>query len=594
MKAFLLCLALLLQLKGGGHDRLLELADKWEVPQPKVDSKLIKIWAYYNNTGEFYHLGFVEPGDPTQALTGLTKISIDQRTSNPPLPVPDIDELSLKNVVASDLFGNSNNGLITAIQLMRMGHSKIGTELLAHSLKSDAGHHRSPLYIKEGQSAEQTLAASCLAAAVDSITTPKPDFPQIKRRIKFILEDYPKLNNPAIEHVLKGLDASIQHPKPEPGTIEALIDDYLMSGATDGAMSFNNRKNSAKDALILKGFAAIPTLITHLEDTRMTNHLMQGFNNFSSYPMTADLVINSFLQSLANDEFGSNWLRRQQGYASKKEAVEAWWKSASAIGEKEYVARNTLRKKEKNTVNISDELLAIAIDRYPELLPGIYQDILRSKTHSWPLATALAAHTEIPFQTRKTAILKGIATDKEAHRNAALQGLWELDRPEAEAILLRLIEKGPKTTDDEYWTDQNAALTRFVSRSHSPKIWKSSHDYLHRSLLGMRMELISNLKPSEDAPREILFSFFQIFDRYAYDKTVRDESSSPKFDGPGAGFPYAKIELRNFIHQHYAYWLKLDVRAPDREEQSPQKWATFRLTVARAVQAYRRKHDLLK
>jgi hypothetical protein len=594
MKTVILILTLLLPLEGGEHDRLLELAEKWEVPQPKTGSKLIKIWAYYNSTGEFYNLGFVDSDDPTQALVGLEKTRIDQNTSTPPLPVPDIDKLSLKNVVASDLFGNSNSGLVTAIQLIRMGHPKIGTELLTRSLKSDAGHPHSPLYIKEGQSAEQTLAASCLAAAIDSITTPKPDFLQIKRRIEIVLQDYPKLKNPATEHVLKGLDASIKRPKPKPGTIEALIDDYLMSGAVDGAMSFNNRENPGKDALVLKGFEAIPSLIAQLEDKRMTNHLMQGFNNFSSYPMTADLVINSYLQSFANDELGSNWLDRQKGYTSKKDAVEAWWKIASAMGEKTYVAKNTLRKKEENTVNISDELLAIAIDRYPELLPEFYKEVLRSKTHSWSLADPLAAHPELPFETRKDAMLKGIATGKEEHRNSALRGLWELDQPEAEAILLRLIRKGPKTTDDEYWTDQNASLTRFVSKSRSADIWKATHDYLHRSLLGMRMELISNLKPPEEAPRGILRSFFQVFDRYACDETIRDEKSSSRFDGPGAGFPYPKIELRNFIHQHYAYWLKLEVRAPDRKVETPEKWAAYRLTVARAVQAYRRKHDLLK
>ncbi|MEJ6579452.1 MAG: hypothetical protein QNL33_18840 [Akkermansiaceae bacterium] len=50
---------------------MLHLAEKWEVPQPKPGSKLIKIWAYYNSTGEFYNLGFVEPDDPTHALLGM-------------------------------------------------------------------------------------------------------------------------------------------------------------------------------------------------------------------------------------------------------------------------------------------------------------------------------------------------------------------------------------------------------------------------------------------------------------------------------------------------------------------------------------------
>jgi|GEM_PF-2414785 len=68
MKSLLLCLALLLQLKGGEHDKLSELAGRWEIPQSKPDSKLIKIWAYHNDVGAFYNLGFVEPDDSGHAL----------------------------------------------------------------------------------------------------------------------------------------------------------------------------------------------------------------------------------------------------------------------------------------------------------------------------------------------------------------------------------------------------------------------------------------------------------------------------------------------------------------------------------------------
>jgi hypothetical protein len=134
---------------------------------------------------------------------------------------------------------------------------------------------------------------------------------------------------------------------------------------------------------------------------------------------------------------------------------------------------------------------------------------------------------------------------------------------------------------------------RFVSQSTNPEIWLATDKYLKRALFGMRIELISNLTPSADAPKEVLKVFLGIHDRHASDQTLRKNSTSKKFDGPGAGFPYDNLELRNFINMHYGRWLKVESRPPDREKQTPEKWAAFRADVSKAMKAYRVKNDLL-
>jgi len=590
---FLTCLPLF----GENHTKLIARVKKWEVPQPHPESRLCKIWAYYNSSGEYYTLGFIEPGKPKKALVGSESRDISVKTSHPPIMVKDIDQLKLDFIVASSPFGSpngTNNGLLTAIQLIRKGHAEIGGKLLEKSLKSDAGHSRSPLHIKENQSVELMLAQSCLAAASNAITTPNPDFADIKRRIETLVVDQPSLKNKTTDWLLSALKASVEHPKPKPDTLEALIDDYLMSGATEGAVMGHRRTNPAREALVAKGFEVIPALIEQLDDKRMTNHLMQGFNNFSSYPMTTDLVINAYLQSFANDEMGSNWLRRQQGYTSGKEAVLAWWKKASAIGEKDYVRQHTVRKAEKSEVELSSDLLAISKLRYPDLIPGFYAQVLRSKTYSHEVAEALGGHPEIALETRKKLLLKAISGGREEHRNSALWVLFDLDREKAESLVLALIKKGPRTTQGKYWTDQNASLSQFVSKSANLDLWNAVEKYIERGLLGMRMELISNLRPPADAPKEVLKTFLRIFDRYGRDQTLRKNSTSKKFDGPGAGFPYDDLELRNFIHIHFGRWLEVEERPPDRKEQTPGKWSVFRGAVYRAMSDFRTKHGLVE
>lgn len=589
---FLTCLSLC----GADHTKLLALAEKWEVPQPHPQSKLFKIWTYYNSSGEYYSLGFVEPDKPGVALVGAKWEDISIPSSNPPILIPNIDKLSLEFIVVASPFGSlngSNNGLLTAIQLIRLGHLGVGEKLLEKSLKSDAGHPHSPLRIKEGQSADLMLAQSCLAAATNSITSPNPDFKTIKRQIETLVADRPTLKSKTTDWLLTALTASVNHPKAKPDSLEALIDDYLLSGKTHGAMSFGDKPHPSRKELVLRGFKAIPTLIKHLDDKRMTNHLMQGFNNFSSYPMTADLVINNYIQSFANDEMGSNWLDRQKGYTSKNEAVLAWWTKASAMGEREYVKRYTIREGEEKKIYLSEDLLTISEARYPELIPQFYVDILKTKHQSYDVVAALGGHPRIPIETQKKLLLQGIASGKEEHRNSALRELIKLDPGEGEALLLKLIKNGPKTTRGEYWTDQNAGLTRFVSESTNLEIWKATETYVHRALLGMRMELLSNLSPPVDAPKEVLQVFLSIHDRYESSKTVRMNSLSRKFDGPGAGFPYDNLELRNFIHIHYGHWLKVSASPPEREEQTPEKWVAYRAEVAKAMLAFRSQNGLL-
>ena len=172
---------------------------------------------------------------------------------------------------------------------------------------------------------------------------------------------------------------------------------------------------------------------------------MQGFNNFTSYPMSAGQVINSYLQRFANDEFGSNWVARQHGHTAENESVLAWWKEASEMGERAYVEKKTFVPGGKNGGRLSYELLLIARHRYPELLPKFYKMLLKTSRQSWPVAEALAEMPSIPAAEKVKMFLAGIATNHEAHRNAALKFLQGLDTRLADEQILRLLRKAPKT-----------------------------------------------------------------------------------------------------------------------------------------------------
>ncbi|MFT5905857.1 MAG: hypothetical protein ACI9E1_001462, partial [Cryomorphaceae bacterium] len=126
-------------------DKLLKLAEKYEVPQPHKDSKVIKILAFRRNNENCYLLGLVEPQNKKRALVAFEYKEGESTEDD----WKDFDG-SLKGVGGVGIFGpvsGVNEGLITGIQLIRHGQKGIGIELIEKSLKEDAGHPQSPFLI---------------------------------------------------------------------------------------------------------------------------------------------------------------------------------------------------------------------------------------------------------------------------------------------------------------------------------------------------------------------------------------------------------------------------------------------------------------
>lgn len=568
---------------------LLKKAADWEVPQPTAQARLVKIESGSRNGQDVCVLGFVEPGAVEKAMTGLDWHDLSRGVKFADAKAP----LDLNDVICGGWFAASqetNLGLVTGIQLLRRDQRADGLKLIEKSLEEEAGHHRSPFRIPPGEAAVLTLARSCLADVINDITSDKPDYPHLLKRLQRLLADQPSLKTEATDWAVTALEATVAHPPAKPGSIEAMIDDYLLSGGVHGAMQFHGERSAAETALILKGFEAVPAILAQLDSKRVTNHLMQGFNNFSSYPMQADAVLQDYLRRLANDEFGSNWLDRQKGGTPGRKAVEAWWQKARETGERDYVAENLLRpdkdSDKKGAYTISDELLIIAADRYSECLPGIYRKLLASPTSSYDVAAAIAASKVITAPEKEALFTKAVTQGRDGHRNPALAHLLDLDPAKNEARLIQLLDRCPKTSKQAYWLDQDPALARFVSKSVNPAVWEALHRTLGRVDLGMRMEMIDALSPPRDAPPAVLASYFKIYDDFGKDPTVRNTADSPKFDGPGAGFPHDRIRMKDFIHREFASWLELDVEAPG-DGATLKAWDRYRAKVKPAIEAAR-------
>ena len=133
--------------------------------------------------------------------------------------------------------------------------------------------------------------------------------------------------------LLKSLDLALVPSKAKPGSLEALIDDLVDYAANTGTLGSYPREDRYWRIAEL-GFDAVPALIDHLDDDRLTRAMMKGFNNFPSWHLRVKHGVSDLLEELAGQDLGRDWLRRQQGYTVTKAAAKMWWDEAPRSGRK--------------------------------------------------------------------------------------------------------------------------------------------------------------------------------------------------------------------------------------------------------------------
>lgn len=325
-----------------------------------------------------------------------------------------------------------NCALIIAVQLLRRDrNSLVGRAVLARASRADEFSRIARLHLDHPVA---RLGRAALLNEINQITTPNPDFRRIKaniERIWNILGPYTTevaMGKPRIPKLIQQLNRTVRHPQPLPGSLEEKVERYLFSGGRTFPIMGRHGEGGAADAweeLVLTGFDAVPVLIKLLDDDRITNHLMQGFNNFVSHPMRVSQVASSYLQSFAGSDLGEDWLSTQKGYSAKAEIVREWYEEVRKIGEREYVARHCLLKTEDN-LDVNPGLLLIAERRHPDLLTGFYRRMLRDASYSHSVAKAIAAAPALDRQAKIELLQEGVATGMKFHVGAAKRALEKL------------------------------------------------------------------------------------------------------------------------------------------------------------------------
>src|SRR5262249_59382198 len=120
-----------------------------------------------------------------------------------------------------------------------------------------------------------------------------------------------------------------------------------------------------------------------------------------------------------------------------------------------------------------------------------------------------------------------------------------------------------------------AHIAKLAMESDDPRVWQMLEKVARRSVLGLRMELLNHFSDPKDnrhRPERL-----RLLANFLDDSALRDVDSSGKFDGPGAAFPYHKIEVRDFVALEIAYMLGIEIEL--NLERTPEEWAKIRSQV---------------
>ncbi len=454
---------------------------------------------------------------------------------------------------------NEDTDLIHAIQC----HS-LGWDALAHFL-----YERSQKDVEE----KPELNTIAWSYWMGQVTEPKIDRAPVAKRLNALKAIDKTLDTEFHRSLIKSLELSLVPSKAKPGSIESLVDALVDDSTRHGSFGVNRTSEQFWNLAKL-GFDAVPTLIESLDDTRLTRATLQGFNNTPTRNLRVQDIAGDLINGLADRDL----IRGSEHTVQKSDALK-WWETAKKRAEESYLLDGVLPQKNKEElVIINEHCFAILNYKYPQRIPSLYRTVLemRPDVQSWEFAEALAQSKQSDENKIELFLLASRHADFR-HRLPGLQFLAKLDPKSFDRILIETLDSLPEDVSGKYWLDDSAHFARLAIESDDPRIWPVLEKVVHRSSLGLKMQMLERLSNRED--KRHLSTRMKLLAQFLDDDTVRVRKSNEKFDGPCAGFTYRKIELRNYVATQLAAILDIPIEVD--EKRMPAEWATIRERVRR-------------
>jgi hypothetical protein len=602
-------------------DCLVTLYRQYGLPFPPEQAPLVRYPAAASRDWSFpddprrtcYALGFL-----LRPATGAGPVRIQRGTrkfepaADKPLSRLNAGELTGPGVAAltADLVEESYGDLAMAVHCKVRGWDALAEALLAHARRSVGSDrvYRFPAFFQEPRGDERkgdrTLWALFHELAWDywrgQVTEPDTNWAACAQRLTALLAADPRLATAESRLWLEDLKASLGPSRAPPGSVAAAIDRLrdVRSIRFDTKAGYHDPAYADVAGL---GFNAVPELIAHLDDKRLTRTEDMDFHYRPP-------VWQRRVGQLADELLATLALR---GFATKAEAQQ-WWVEAKLTGEEAYLAKQVFPA-DLAAETPNARLLWLLARKYPRRLSGVYRTLLdeRPLLESASVAAALA-QSHLPAEAKRDLYVYAAS-----HTNAAKNGIWarklgiqapflwrslELRHRHTALGHLAAVDPGqfvkhlvatladlPASSDGLYAYCQEVSFAQLVRETDAAPAWEALLGAARRADVGLRLEYLKAVgdcpaRPDQPGPRQ-LRRRLRWLALFLDDATPREvASNSAKFNGAIAGEAFPSLEVRNFAALELAGLMQLPVRLPRGRLAKPfEDWTTDQWTKLRAA-----------
>jgi hypothetical protein len=320
---------------------------------------------------------------------------------------------------------------------------------------------------------------------------------EVARRMRVLMTIEPNLRKPYHEAMFESVQALLVPRKSKPGSVEAMIDELVEWDEKNGYEERDGDLMPAKDnpdeRLGRLYFKAVPALIEHLEDKRLTRRISGPIIKFM-YQMRVEHIVSEILESIACKKIG------EQGLASPVSKTDAlkWWTEAKKMGEEKYALCHVLpadgesfSASEDGIYSVNRYPVLILQKRYPAQLPGLYRKLLddRPTLYSNVLARAIA-ESSLPLRVKRDVLLQGVRRKQLRHQVDAVRALKGLDHPLFVKLLIPMLERLPGDLPEPWYTEEVFHPCSLLKYTSDAQVWKTIDKVTRRAKVDVRLSLL--------------------------------------------------------------------------------------------------------
>lgn len=467
-------------------DRLVVLYKELKLPLPPPEAPLVKSipWTDDGSSGGVYLIkqGTKETG--SWVMKG-TSIVHDLNWHFQPF--------DLKTLRAEQILGwmhgppfNQDSMLFFAIVEKTRGNDRLALDCLKRVYLDPPGFSKfvPPMPRPASGKYEDFLVAFAANHWMNQIFDAKVDRRVPLAELTTLTTNHPWLKNEFVSGAIKGLEATIKNrytgsDKTEQ-LIDALCDSSVIQYSTFGIEENDKGKLKEVEAIVDLGYSAMPALIKHFEDPRLSRGVFQSsFGTYSSYVTVGEICTN-----LAREMAG---MRAQSDTEHEKNEVKVWWSNVSSRTDKNMYL-SALSKGDAN--GPSEAVLRNVSKRYPDLLSPVLDDILknRKQQYTWGLLQAMK-DSSLDRKDVAEAALRACRSGNYDHVHAGLWVLRDVDKDRFEKTLVWVLKNLPNKLKDSF-NSRVASFAQIVGNSDSPIAWQTLADITVKAERDLKVEYI--------------------------------------------------------------------------------------------------------